>query len=105
MPLVSALGVWRRFAQLGIEVVPFGEIAADSPLEDAVVRCANVYTGEPREIRDVALLALATPRAPHDALAPPLRAAGFEVHLVGDCYAPRTLLTATSDGHRVGLAV
>lgn len=105
VPLVTALGAWRRLAQHGIEVVAFSEIAPESALEDGVVACANVYTGARTEIADVALLTYSTPRRPNDALARSLAGAAFPIHLVGDCYAPRTLLAATGDGHRVGLEV
>jgi 2,4-dienoyl-CoA reductase-like NADH-dependent reductase (Old Yellow Enzyme family) len=103
VPLVTALGTWRRLATHGVELVTFAEISPESALEDGVVAVANVYTGERREIRDVALLTYSTPRRPDDALAGALGAAGIPLHLVGDCYAPRTLLAATGDGHRVGI--
>ena len=45
---------------------------------------------------------MATPRVPNDELAAPLRALGVELHLVGDAYAPRFVVTATAEGHKVG---
>jgi hypothetical protein len=56
-------------------------------------------------LEDVVLLAHACPRAPDDQLSAPLRAAGVEVRQIGDCYAPRSLLVATQEGNRAGLAV
>ena len=44
-------------------------------------------------------------RVPEDALAGPLRAAGIEVHLVGDCALPRGVLAATAEGHAAGNTV
>jgi 2,4-dienoyl-CoA reductase-like NADH-dependent reductase (Old Yellow Enzyme family) len=102
VPLVTSLGTLRRLSRLGIDVVTLAEVGAASSLEDALVHCQNVYSGRGVDVRDVALLTYSTPRQADDALAAPLRAAGCEVHLVGDCYAPRTLLSATADGHRVG---
>jgi hypothetical protein len=32
-----------------------------------------------------------------------VRAAGLDVQLIGDAYAPRTILAATSDGHRAAM--
>ena len=87
---------------LGIEVLPLTEPSPDSSLEEGLVRARNVYTGVTTEIAEVVLLTYSTPRVPDDALAAPLRAAGVEVHLVGDCYAPRTVMSATSDGHAKG---
>ena len=101
-PLVTRLGILRRTSMLGIEVLPLTEPSPDSSLEEGIVRARNVYTGVTTEIAEVVLLTYSTPRVPDDALAAPLRAAGVEVHLVGDCYAPRTVMSATSDGHAKG---
>ena len=54
---------------------------------------------------DVAAVTYATPRVPDDQLRAALEAAGREVHLVGDCYAPRSVLAATRQGYEVGMAV
>jgi 2,4-dienoyl-CoA reductase-like NADH-dependent reductase (Old Yellow Enzyme family) len=102
VPLVTNLGTYRRLRQLGIELLTLSEVARSSSFEDATVRCEDIYTGRAAVVSEVSLLTYATPRAPNDALAAPLRARGIEVHLIGDCHAPRTLLSATSDGHRVG---
>jgi hypothetical protein len=56
-------------------------------------------------IPDVGFVAYSTPRVPEDALAEPLRAAGIEVHLIGDCALPRGLLAATAEGHAAGSAI
>jgi dimethylglycine catabolism A len=105
VPLVSSLGIYRRLAGLGVEVLPLVELSAESSLEDGLVRLANVYTGALVEISDVALLAYSTPRAPDDALDAPLRAAGMEIHVVGDCRVPGSVLAATAEGHRLGHAL
>jgi 2,4-dienoyl-CoA reductase-like NADH-dependent reductase (Old Yellow Enzyme family) len=105
VPLVTALGIYRRFASLDVEIVPLAELVADSDLEAGIVRCRNVYTGRLTDIRDVALLTYSTPRAPADGLAAPLRTAGIDVRTIGDCHAPRTVLAATADGHALGNAV
>ncbi len=102
VPLVSALGIQRRMAVRRIEVAPLCEISPLSDLESAIIRCANIHSGEVTEILDVCLLTYATPRAPEIALVTPLRQAGLAVELIGDCHAPRTVLAATSDGHRLG---
>jgi len=104
-PLVTRLGILRRLSGLGIEVWPLTEPSPASSLEDGVVLARNVYTGQEREISDVVLLTYATPRVPQDGLALPLQEAGLEVLRVGDCYAPRTLMAATSEGHAAGHAL
>ncbi len=105
VPLVSALGISRRLARKGIEILPFSELSAQSILEEGIVRVANVYTGQLTDIANVAVLTYATPRAAEEGLAEPLRALGYEVHEVGDCRQPRTVLSATSEGHRMGASL
>ncbi len=100
--LVNRQGVYRRLYGSGIEVVTLVEPAADSRFEDGDVTLVHVFTGERRVLEDIALFAYATPRMPNDALAAPLRALGFETHLIGDCFAPRWVLNATAEGHRMG---
>ena len=72
---------------------------------DGVLETRHVLGGRRSAIEDVALLTYATARVPDDALAAPLRAAGIDLRLVGDCFAPRSMLVATGEGHRVGLAL
>jgi len=105
VPLVSSLGIHRRLSLLGIEILPLVELSPLSSLEDGMVRFANVHSGTLTEVGSVALLTYSTPRAPDDALDAPLRAAGIEVHAVGDCRVPGSVLAATSEGHRLGHAL
>jgi hypothetical protein len=105
VPLVTRLGILRRMATLGIEVWPLTEPSPHSRLEEGLVLARNVYTGKEVEIGDVAVFTYSTARAADDALAAPLRDAGVELRLVGDCYAPRTVMAATSEGHAAGLAL
>lgn len=101
-PLVNRQGIYRRLYGKGIEVHTLCEPQPDEALVDGVLTVRHTLTGREMQIRGVALLTYATARVPNDALAAPLRAAGIELHLVGDCYAPRSLLVATGEGHRVG---
>lgn len=105
VPLVSSLGIYRRLAKKGIEILPSCELAAESSLEDGIVRVRNVYTGALTEISEVAVLTYSTPRASDDVLAAPLRALGYPVTEIGDCRQPRTVLSATSEAHRVAMSL
>jgi hypothetical protein len=102
--LVTRQAITRRFFEKRIEVIPLAE-----PLwtESSVAKLTytNVYSAETGVIPDIAFVAYSTPRVPENALAAPLRAAGIEVHLIGDCALPRGLLAATSEGHAAGNAV
>ena len=100
--LVVTQGIDRRMAMLNVEIIPLVEPSGDSALEDGIVTFSNVYSGRTLDVPDVALFTYSTARVPNDQLAEPLRRAGLDVRLVGDCYAPRFLLVATAEGHAVG---
>ena len=104
-PIVREQAIYRRIYEAGVEVVLLSEIAGASSLIDGVVTCRNVYSGAEQDIEDVALLTYSTPRVPADGMRASLEAAGVEVYLIGDCYAPRSLMEATADGHAVGNAL
>jgi dimethylglycine catabolism A len=104
-PLVNRQGIYRRLYRKGVEVVTLSEPAPDSRFEEAEVTLAHAFTGATQVVRDIALFTYATSRAANDGLAAPLRAAGLEVHQIGDCFAPRLVLNATSEGHRLGNAL
>lgn len=92
----------RRLSVAGVEWFTHSKAQGDSPLDEGVLQVANIYTGALRTIDDLALLTYSTPRIPNDGLAVQLREQGIECHLVGDAYAPRTLLAATRQGFDVG---
>ncbi len=105
VPLVSNLGIHRRLARLGVDILPLCELSADSDLEQASIACTHVHTGRPTLIGDVALVVYSTPRRPRDELFAPLAAQGLWVRAIGDCRVPRTLLAATAEGSAMGLAL
>ena len=74
-------------------------------LEDGRLQLANVYNGDISELEEVIALSYATPRIPQDSLRQALVATGCETILVGDCYAPRSVLAATRHGYEVGNSV
>jgi len=92
-------------AAAGVEIALLSEVAPDSDLEAVEITFVHVYSGARRTLQGIALLTYAGTRRPVDDLYGPLCAAGLDVRLVGDAYAPRDLLTATAEGHAAGLAV
>ena len=100
--LVVTQGINRRMNRLGIRVIPFVEPSPDSALEDGIIELTNVYSGARTCVENVALFTYSTARIPNDQLAHVVTAAGFPVHLIGDCYAPRWLMTATMEGNNLG---
>jgi len=65
----------------------------------------NVFTGRVRDIPNVGLFLWSTPRIANDALALPLRQAGVDTRLVGDCVAPRNLICAVHEGEAAATAI
>ncbi len=100
--LVARQGIERRMAEQGIEGRFLAEPRWSEACENGGLEVVNVYTDKTELIGNLAFLAYSTPRAREDALAAPLRAAGIEIHFVGDCASARDLLAATAEGHAVG---
>lgn len=94
----SGLGIHRRLHQAGVDIVP-----ATVPLRIAMhnLRVRNVFSQRLQTIEDVDLFVYATPRVATDTLRAEL--AHDDVHLVGDCMAPRNLMMAIHEGHAVAL--
>lgn len=99
---VNVLGVYRRLYGAHAEIVV---ASLPTRYKAGVLTYANAFTGEEGSVRDAALFAYATPRMASDELAQPLRARGVEVRLIGDAFAPRSLLAAVHEGHRAGNAL
>jgi hypothetical protein len=102
VPLVTRLGIQRRFNQKRIRVVPFVELDPASAWEDGSVGLRNIYNADVHTVDGVALVTYSTPRVPVVDLWKPLRQRGIEVTRIGDSLIPRTALAATSEGHALG---
>jgi hypothetical protein len=101
--LATCQRILRRFHERNIEFICQVEPRWTDAFEnEARLEYASVFGGASRSIEDVAFFTYSTPRAPNDALAAPLRAAGIEVHCVGDCKVARDVLAATAEGHAIG---
>jgi 2,4-dienoyl-CoA reductase-like NADH-dependent reductase (Old Yellow Enzyme family) len=105
-PLVVRQGIIRRIAMSSnIAIHTLVEPDGDSSLIEGRVDLRNVYSDRIESVEDVALLTYSTPRIPNDVLAEPLRARGFDVRLIGDCFMPRTAYHATREGNEMGRAL
>ncbi|HET7670117.1 MAG TPA: NAD(P)-binding protein [Burkholderiales bacterium] len=104
-PLVTRQGILRRLSEKRVDLAVLSEVRLDDGFEEGRVQCVNVYNGDVRMIENVAFLSWSTPRAPEASLAGPLREAGIEVRVIGDCRSARGVLEATSEGHFVGNAI
>ena len=98
----STIGVHRRLYEADAEIVLSAEPVS---LRDGVLTWRNVFTGQTRDIEDVAMFVWSTPRIADDAIAKQLQDAGVELRLIGDCMAPRNLLCAIHEGEAAALAL
>jgi len=102
VPLASAFNVFRRLYARDVEI-----IYAHAPVSvsNGRARLFNPMCGKERVIDDVALFTYSTPRTANDILGKALQTRGFDVRMVGDCRAPRTILSAIHEGHAAGNAI
>lgn len=103
--LLNRQSIYEQLYARRVEIQTCVEPRSLDGLEDGRLTVFNVYNGDPLELDDVAAVTFSTPRAPNDELRGAFEAAGREVYLVGDCYAPRSVLAATRQGYEVGMAV
>lgn len=98
-------GVNARLLGRDVTVLTSVRPLPEPRLEDGLLAYENIYSGTRGELSGVAFLTYATPRAPDDALAAELRAAGLPVRVIGDALAPRIPLSATSEGYLAGMSI
>ena len=96
----STIGVHRRLYEADAEIVLSAEPVS---LRDGVFTWRNVFTGQTRDIENVAMFVWSTPRVADDGLAGQLQDSGVELRLIGDCMAPRNLLCAIHEGEAAAL--
>lgn len=103
--LLNRQSIYQQLHDRRIGIVTDVEPRSLDGLEDGRLTLFNVYNGDAQELDDVVAVTFATPRVPADGLRVVLEAAGRQVVLVGDCYAPRSVLAATRQGYEAGMAV
>ncbi len=103
--LLNRQSIYQQLHERRVEIITDCEPRSMDGLEDGRLTVHNVYNGDPTLIDNVAAVTFSTPRLPNDQLRLVFKAAGCEVHAVGDCYAPRSVLAATRQGYQVGLKI
>lgn len=103
--LVNRQGIYARLLEKKVQIVTSCDPSPDSAFEEGQVTARNVFNGQEQVIDDVSLFTYSTSRMPNLSLAPGLRDMGVDLHVIGDAYAPRLVVTATADGNKAGLAV
>ena len=103
--LVVRQGVYHRLYRGGATILTSVRPLPKPRIENGELAYANVYSGAEGIVRDVAFLTFATPRRPNDELASALIAREIPVRRIGDCKAPRIVLTATAEGHEAAMNI
>ena len=104
--LVTRQRILRRFHDRKIEYQCLVEPRWSDAFErEGKLEYVSVFGGPAQAIENVSFFAYSTPRAPNDALAAPLRAAGIPVQLIGDCKVARGVMEATAEGHAIGTTI
>ena len=101
--LVNRQGFYERLCKKSVEILTLVEPCFLDELGDAIVRFKNIYSGAATVLEDVVAVTFATPRIPNNELFSALSNKGVEPYLIGDAYAPGSVLAATRAGHRLGL--
>jgi 2,4-dienoyl-CoA reductase-like NADH-dependent reductase (Old Yellow Enzyme family)/thioredoxin reductase len=100
--LTNTVSLYRRLFRKGVELTAHHDLR---DVREGTVTLFNYYNQRERRIEGVDQVVVVISPRPNDALLQPLREAGFDVHAVGDCVAPRDIEYATYEGHRVARLV
>ncbi|MEO8973034.1 MAG: mycofactocin system FadH/OYE family oxidoreductase 2, partial [Ktedonobacteraceae bacterium] len=88
---------YRRVLAKGVRLTANHFLAGLGPNSATII---NNYTGQPRQLENLALAVMATPQAANDSLYLQLQGKVKHLHRVGDCVAPRRVEHAILDGER-----
>jgi 2,4-dienoyl-CoA reductase-like NADH-dependent reductase (Old Yellow Enzyme family) len=102
LPLYVRDNIAAEMHRLRVEVRPYMRLFGTS---EGSVFLQHVPSGEAVEVEGVDTLVLCLGHRPVDDLSEAVAALGIELHMAGDCLAPRTAEEAVFDGLRAGVAV
>jgi 2,4-dienoyl-CoA reductase-like NADH-dependent reductase (Old Yellow Enzyme family) len=92
----------QQVVRAGVDIVPLVRLYG---ADDDTVYLQHVLTGEPVLIEGIGGLVLAQGHEPVEVLGAQLAGGSWDVHLVGDCLAPRTVEEAVLEGLQVATAL
>jgi len=93
---------YRRALAKGMQLTSDYFLASLGPNSATIM---NNYTGQPRQLENVALAVMATPQAANDTLYHQLQGKVGQLYRVGDCVAPRRVENAILDSERAARAL
>src|SRR6266699_6033673 len=93
---------YRRALAKGMQMTADHFLGSLGPNSATII---NNYTGQPRQLENVALAVLVTPQAANDRLYHQLQGKVKQLYRIGDCLAPRRVENAILDGERAARAL
>ena len=103
--LVTRQGIYQRLFKKNAIILTSVKPVSGTGLENGELTYHNVYSGRTDVLREVSLLTYATARIPELSLLGELKELGYQPLLIGDCKAPRIVLSATSEGYRAAIEI
>ncbi len=103
--LINRQGILKRLFERQVELICHVEPENVAQLEAGQLTLRNVYNGKLETLESVATVIHASSRVPNDFLLEPLLAEGLGAIPVGDCKAPRSLMSATREGYDIAKAL
>ena len=103
--LINRQGILKRLFESQVELICHVEPESVAQLEEGQFTLRNVYNGKLETLESVATVIHASSRVPNDFLLEPLLAEGLDAIPVGDCKAPRSLMSATREGYDIAKAL
>jgi 2,4-dienoyl-CoA reductase-like NADH-dependent reductase (Old Yellow Enzyme family) len=91
-----------RLHKQGVEMIPYVRLFG---VDEDTVYLQHLMSGEPILCEGTDTLVLCQGHTPENPLEEKIRDKGIEVHMAGDCLAPRTAEEAVLEGFRAGIAV
>jgi thioredoxin reductase len=103
--LINRQGILKRLFESHVELICHVEPEGIAQLEEGQFTLRNVYNGKLETLESVATVVHASSRVPNDLLLEPLLTEGLEAIPLGDCKAPRSLMSATREGYDIAKAL
>jgi mycofactocin system FadH/OYE family oxidoreductase 2 len=99
LDILNFVPIYQRLLQKGVKLTPHSGIAE---IKDRHIVLYNVYTAAQELRREVDVVVFAAGRVAEDRLYWDLKGKISDLYRIGDCLAPRSVLSAISEGNRVG---
>ena len=99
LDILNFVPIYQRLLEKGVKLTPHSGIAE---ISNQHIVLYNVYTGAQESRREVDVVVFAAGRVAEDRLYWDLKGKINDLYRIGDCLAPRSVLSAIGEGNRVG---